>query len=136
MNDRADEERRILDHGLAQLQSALRALALPYDQQKEALPSFVALADELALEFDHWWQVVACRATRQEIPPDADGLLKRIARQLAEMSERHDPELWSDMSVQARAEWATLREVAFETLRALGWELGKPVFTSRYVPSR
>src|SRR6516225_2761064 len=40
-----------------QLQWAVQALAQPAEVQPTLFPSFVVVADELALEFDHWRDV-------------------------------------------------------------------------------
>jgi hypothetical protein len=51
-------------------------------------------------------------------------ILIEVSALLRDMSVEKSVDLWSNLSVQSRPEWRSLRELARRTLKAFGWEDG------------
>jgi hypothetical protein len=107
------------------LEHALQALAMPAEVQIALFPSFVCQADELALVFDNFKRAAESNFGGEMTESQRD-LLARIDGRLADMSGRHDPELWTQEALRGRDEWARIRALATETLEAFGWPHERP----------
>jgi hypothetical protein len=108
---------------LDQLKWALQALALPYEAQRNLFPSFACIADELALDFDHW------RATamhQHHFTPDQIAALASLDALLTEMTAEKDSGLWTDDALAHSPRWETVREHALNALGAFHWTLETP----------
>src|SRR6267142_5963573 len=86
---------------------ALQLLACSADAQIWLLPSFVCAADELALEFDHWREVLiencGSELTAEQIASLAaiDGLFSRFSRGGSD----YKPEFWTDEALRNSQDW-------------------------------
>jgi hypothetical protein len=115
----------------------VQALAQPPDAQPSLFPSFVVVADELALEFDNWWKSFEanfgdrCSEEQQRAVAALDHLL-------TEMSGPDKPELWTNEGCLYHAKWSEVRQLAADVLSAFGWPHGVPpvgrVMYVRYSP--
>jgi hypothetical protein len=102
----------------------VQALAQPAHVQLTLFPDFVCKADELALDFDRWREVVLA---------DPDGALTPLQRaalealdaQLAAMSGSDKP-FWEEDALADALEWGRVRQLAKDTLRAFGWAMAVP----------
>jgi hypothetical protein len=108
-----------------QFKWSVQALAQPADVQPRLFPSFVVVADELALDFDNWW-----RASESNFG-NAWSLEQRRAvlaldQLLAEMSGSDKPELWLEKGCLNHPKWSEVRKLAREVLFAFGWSPGIP----------
>jgi hypothetical protein len=113
------------DNGsLTRLKHALQLLALPADVQLASLPNGVCKADELALDFDHWFNVVNSDLPARFSDEQAKALAA-IDRKLESMTQVGG-ELWSDEAVTAAVEWQVLRELARQALTSFGWKAEIP----------
>jgi hypothetical protein len=126
-------EQERLAWSLGQLKWSLQALALPYDAQRRLFPSFACTADELALDFDHWWETA-----RHQHAFTADQLsaLVSVEAVLSAMTNEKNPGLWSDSALAHLPLWQEVRERARAALEAFQWNLDVPP-TDRavFVPS-
>lgn len=107
-----------------QFQWAVQALAQPADVQLTLLPSFVVVADELALDFDHW------RRTLETHFGDSWSDEQRQSVQaldclLGEMSG-DKPEIWRGGGCLNHPKWSEVRRLAVGILSAFGWPQDVP----------
>jgi hypothetical protein len=117
---------------IKQLVEALRLLASPYDVQIEALPSWVAVADEVAFTFDDAYSLVP----RAALPRSALQILDRINDKLESMSDRQGGEIWSLDGLRDAIEWSELRSDALLALDALSSGYALPRRIDSYVRYR
>jgi hypothetical protein len=118
------------------LKHALQALAAPAEVQLARYPTSTVRADELALEFDHALEVVL--STDNGLSPEQLSYLGALDQFLERMS-RPDirDRLWTGAAVRTSDQWASVREVAGEALRAFGWPIEPPPPSDDvYVPGR
>jgi hypothetical protein len=113
---------------------AVQALAQPAELQPRLFPEFVVVADELALEFDHWQQTAKDHVgagwseTQHTTLTDLDRLL-------TEMSGPGHPELWRGADCLNHPTWAEVRVRARTVLAAFGWSSdAPPADRAVYVP--
>jgi hypothetical protein len=119
MNSDASER----DSHFQQLRRSLQALAASASVQRSLFPEWTVTADELALDFDHWVDVVQSnyedgledeqRRSLQAI----DEAFAKMSRDAAEL----DADVWSETAVRTTEAWVTVRLLAGEALRAFGW---------------
>ena len=119
-----------------QLMWAVQALAQPADVQPALFPPFVVVADELALEFDHWREVAEGSAGEQWSPGQRS-TVAALGQALIAMSGPGRPALWSEPGCLSRPEWAEIRRLAGATLIAFAWPADRPPDgRGVYVPGR
>lgn len=116
-------EEGLRTQSLNQLRWSLQALALPYDAQRTLFPSFACVADELALDFDHW-----CETAKNQHIFTADRLsaLASVAALVSAMSSEKDPALWTDAALAQLPQWQEVRERARDALETFRWPLATP----------
>ena len=88
------------------------------------LPNFVCKADELALDFDHWNEVVLSNF-QSELTPAQLSSLRAIARSISDMT-RAGAALWTEIAVRESSEWNFVRTLAAAALNSFGWPLETP----------
>jgi hypothetical protein len=116
---RVSAERRWL---AANLVEALKLLAAPYEDQIAALPSFVVVADELALEFDAAYSALE----PSELPASVVPALGELDAELDRLSSASRVDAWSLDAVQHGADWAAIRERANRILAILSIPYDRP----------
>lgn len=123
-----------MESSLEQLKWSLQALASPAATQQSLFPTFVCVADELALDFDQWLRVATHRHT---LAPEQTAALTALDELLARMSGRQHEEFWTVPALESHATWQQIRDLAHRALDAFGWPLVPPP-TGRaiYVPGR
>jgi hypothetical protein len=103
----------------AQFVDSLRALAAELDVQIETVPG-ACVADELALDFAHWYEVarytVAFPFTNEEL-----NVLNGLDHTLDQMSGTQPADLWSNEALRSSSEWASVRTAAKAALHKLGY---------------
>ncbi|MFO0889221.1 MAG: hypothetical protein U0790_08785 [Isosphaeraceae bacterium] len=106
----------------------LQALAIDAEAQLSLFPDFVLKADELALDFDHWFST-ARSLLAAELSEEQMEALSAIDARLEAMS-RGGPDfeegLWSDAALVSSPQWAEIRSLARAALRIMGWPLEVP----------
>ncbi len=109
---------------LTRLEWSVRGLAQTADEQLKLFPSFVCVADELALEFDeHWRRVQSAEYGLSTFQKQVLGGLDSL---LEEMSGPSHQELWTDEALHSAPEWTGIRKAAREVLEVFGWSLSAP----------
>lgn len=106
-----------------QLRRSLQALAISGSGQRALFPDFVVKADELALDFDHWFAVIRSNYASDLTRPQADALVM-IDQKLATISRdgaEFDVELWTEEALSGSEHWADVRRLAASALEAFGW---------------
>lgn len=112
-----------------QLRRSLQALAISGSGQRALFPDFVVKADELALDFDHWFAVVRSNYAGDLTQAQVDALAM-IDRKLAIISRdgaEFDVELWTDEALTSSEHWADMRRLAASALEAFGWADGTAI---------
>jgi len=109
---------------LERLKHSLQPLACPPEIQLKMLPRFVCKADELALDFDLWREVVLSNF-RSELSTDQMCCIESIDQSLAQLT-RMGPECWTEEAVRQSEEWKRVRTLAADALDAFGWPLETP----------
>lgn len=115
---------RTLDYSLLRFQRALQALAAPAEVQLDLYLDFTWKVDEMAIEFDHWYQVVKRRRTL--FTPEQSRLLEELNQSLDEISGPDNTHYWLEETLRTDSAWETIRNLAKKTLRALGWSVETP----------
>ena len=107
---------------LSRLEHAVQRLALAASDQVAQYPEWVAraTADELALDFGHWFEV--CASILEDSGED-DGLalLRAIYDTLDSFSGEQNAARWTIDALAKDPIWARLREQAREALAHFGW---------------
>ena len=116
-------EDQILKHALERLEWSTRALYQPVDIQRTLYPDFVVVADELALDFDQWLSVATSHGCF--VPARLEPLLA-INRKLGHMSGTHNARLWTLDALANSPEWSSIRALAGDALKDLGWPTAPP----------
>ncbi len=120
---------------LERLKHSIQLLACPADIQLRMLPDFVCKADELALNFDNWKDVVL-RNVSFDLTPAQKASLAALDSSLLEMTNAGPP-LWTEDSVRQSDEWAHTRVLAATALDAFGWPLEiPPSYAHEFVKGR
>jgi len=90
------DQKGILD----QFKWSLQALAVPASDQLSLFPDFVCKADELTLDFDHWYKVAESHI---KFTPEQTQVLAELDERLSEMSRNgslFSEELWTEKGLE------------------------------------
>ena len=103
---------------------SVRALAQPSDVQRSLFPSFVEVADELALDFDEHYR---------DLPSFLSIFTREQAQRIEELNAALDAasgpehgELWTMEALDHSSEWQCCRELARRVIEAMGWSSAAP----------
>jgi hypothetical protein len=119
-----DTERHRAWH-FKQLKWSVQALALRAPEQLVLFPDFVATADELALELDHWATLVLDRYAGALTDAQTTGL-RALHRKLETMSRdgaEFDADLWNETAMGSSVHWQEVRDLAIAVRDAFGWSV-------------
>ena len=111
-----------------QLRWSLQSLAGSASEQRSLFPEWVATADELALDFDHWLDVIRQRYGTELDSAQRDALdaiehvFERMSRDAAEL----DADIWSEAALRTSEDWHSLRRLATSALEAFRWPVELP----------
>jgi hypothetical protein len=108
---------------MLRFQRSLQALASPAQQQLDLFPDFLWKVDEMAIEFDQWYQCVMRRSylfTQKQ-----KDLLEELNSLLDEISGPENSDLWQEESLRTNIIWEKIRILARSALQALGWSIDK-----------
>lgn len=106
------------------LKHSVQLLAMPPEIQLRLLPSFVCKADELALEFDHWREVVFHNC-RNELSVEQISAITELNERLDRLTTNGEQH-WTDEAVRSSPEWHDVRILATAVLNAFGWPAESP----------
>lgn len=112
----------MVDLAMQHFEWSLRALAQPATVQIGLYPSFVEVADELALELEEHLQ----RTDLDLLAPTQRDAVRALDRALEEMSGPARAELWHVAALDVAPEWTRLRELASQVIATMGWSSEPP----------
>ena len=113
------------EFSLVQLQQAVRAAALPADQQLQCFPSNCDVTFEIADDFANWCRWALAGYMAPALTNQQRSSLLALEARLNRMSGQHNAALWTDDALRSHPEWAAVREEAQQTLMAFGWPLSE-----------
>jgi len=106
------------------LKHSVQLLASPPDVQLKMLPCSVNRADELALDFDLWREIVL-NNFRSQLSAKQMSAIEKIDRSLSLLT-RMRPECWTEEAVRQSEEWKRIRALAGDALKSFGWPQETP----------
>lgn len=106
---------------LLRFEWSVRALAQEASVQFTLFPSFVCVADELALEFDECLRRLSTADGVVEFDPEQVKLVEDLDQRLAAMSGPEHEELWTDEALKTAPEWNEIRAAARLLVDKMGW---------------
>ena len=118
---------RSLDYSMSRFRWSLQALAAPAEVQLQLFPGFDWKVDELAIEFDQWYQVMKKR--RSLFTSTARKLLEDLNKKLDEISGPENSRFWLEETLRTDAAWEAIRNLARHALSAIGWPVENPMLT-------
>src|SRR4051812_11910536 len=101
------------------LREQLELLAAPGEQALARLPEGCVKADELALDFDNFYQAYV-GSFGGELSPEAQAALCAIDESLNRMSGPANAELWTEEAVATHPAWSEVRAQASRALELFG----------------
>ena len=104
----------------------LQALAADAETLIAAYDIRVPVADDLANDFAHHVAIALQCVEENLISQEMWERARAVLAKLDEMSDRHDSSLWSNEALRTRSEWAEVRGLAKEALRAMGYHVEPP----------
>jgi hypothetical protein len=111
-----------------QLRRSLRLLAAPAAHQLDLFPSLTSTPDHMALEFEHWHDIVI--ETQPETLSSAQqSALSGLEDQLDAMADG-DEETWTECALRESPAWERVRVLARAALAAFGWQEHDPATDS------
>jgi len=99
---------------------ALQALAQPAHIQPKLFPSFVVVADELAIDFDNWRMAYESNCGHRWSQEQRE-VVAALGYLLTEMSGPGKHELWLNEDCLNHPKWAEVRRLALVVLSAFDW---------------
>jgi hypothetical protein len=111
------------------LKHSLQLLASQPEIQLRLLPSFVCRADELALDFDQWREMVLHNYA-EDLSPDRRSALALLDEKLTWLTT-NGKEHWTDQAIKESDEWKNIRALAVIALNTFGWSIETPPSHSR-----
>src|SRR5262245_46705375 len=102
------------DGVLACTKATLQLLASSAELQIQHYPNFVLVADELALDFDHWRSVFlsnfADELTLEQVR--AFTMIDERLEALSHGGKEYNEQFWTEEGLRESAEWASIRRMA------------------------
>ena len=123
-----DRRNEFTDSHRQHLMWSVQALAAPAEVQVTLYPDFVVKANELALDFDNWYE-----CARFSLAPEwsesqrtslaaLDAKLDAMSRSGAEFTE----DLWLESALAADPNWEQVRDLARTAIRLFSWPVECP----------
>jgi hypothetical protein len=104
----------------------LQALASDAATLIKAYSGETPVADDLVNDLDSHLEFAAKCVQQGLISQEMLDYARAVHSKIDEMSERNDPSLWTNEALTTREEWASVRGLAREALRRMGYELEPP----------
>jgi hypothetical protein len=121
---------------LNRLIESVELLAADFDVQRQVLPTFVFVPDEVALTFDNAMTVIDQIRDAGLLTDEQIELLSRINTIFDTMSGPGHESFWTPDSMQHDATWNKIRTLAKKALHSLDRQARKPdLGWIRYIPS-
>jgi hypothetical protein len=121
-----------LDYSTLRFKWSLQALAAPAEVQLQLFPDYIWKVDEIAIEFDQWYQVMKRR--RSFFSSKQKRLLENLNRKLDDISGPENLHFWLEDALRTDAVWEAIRSLARIVLAALGWPLSESLDNRSEIP--
>lgn len=121
-----------MDYSMLRFRRSLQALAAPADIQLQLIPDYLWGVDELAIEFDQWYQVIKRRRTM--FSKRQRSILEDLNKKLDEISGPENLRYWMEDTVRNDIAWEDIRLLAKNALDAMGWPLENPLKKRSEIP--
>ena len=105
-----------MDYSMTRFRWSIQALAAPAEVQLQLFPEYDWKVDELAIEFDQWYQVMRRRHTA--FTKKASKLLEDLNKKLDEMSGPENSRYWLEDTLRTDAAWEAIRPMAWAGWRS------------------
>ncbi|MDO8056422.1 MAG: hypothetical protein Q6361_06130 [Candidatus Hermodarchaeota archaeon] len=113
-----------MDYSTIRFKWSLQALAAPAEVQLQLFPDYLWKVDEIAIEFDQWYQVMKRR--HSFFSKKQQHLLENLNKKLDEISGPENLHYWLEEALRTDAVWEAIRSLARIVLGALGWPVSEP----------
>lgn len=121
-----------MDYSMLRFRRSLQALAAPADVQLQLVPDHLWGVDELAIEFDQWYQVIKRRRTM--FSKKQRTILEDLNKKLDEISGPENLRYWMEDTVRTDIAWEDIRNLARNALDAMGWPHQEPLKKPSEIP--
>jgi len=121
-----------MDYSMQRFRRSLQALAAPADIQLQLLPDYLWGVDEIAIEFDQWYQVIKRRRTI--FSKKQRSILEDLNKKLDEISGPENLRYWMEDTVRNDIVWEDIRLLAKNALDAMGWPHEEPLKKRSEIP--
>jgi hypothetical protein len=121
-----------MDYSMLRFRRSLQALAAPADIQLQLIPDYLWGVDEIAIEFDQWYQVMKRRRTI--FSKKQRSILEDLNKKLDEISGPENLRYWMEDTVRNDIAWEDIRLLAKNALDAMGWPLEDPLKKRSKIP--
>ena len=121
-----------MDYSMLRFRRSLQALAASADIQLQLIPDYLWGVDELAIEFDQWYQVMKRRRTI--FSKKQRSILEDLNKKLDEISGPENLRYWMEDTVRTDIAWEDIRLLAKNALDAMGWPLEDPLKKRSEIP--
>lgn len=109
---------------LEKLEWATRAIAQEPETQRTLFPSFVEVADELALA---WEEALIELGAKIDLLGEAQQVAVRaLDTYMSSVSGPANYHVWTIEGLESASEWVVMRNLARNVLREIGWAGGPP----------
>jgi hypothetical protein len=115
-----------LEWSVRMLLKHLQALAADAETMLLAYPAKCAAIDELVNDFALYLESSKPLIKEGMVSHEYLDKAHRVDQKITEMSERHDPKLWTNDALRDNLEWEEVRRLAKEALAAMGYDLEPP----------
>lgn len=121
-----NKQRHIPTYALKKFEWAVRAIAASADQQLSLFPTFVCVADELALDFEESYKGIFSDAASQDFTPAQLQAIQALDLALEQMSGGENLKFWTDEALKTFPEWTRLRKLAQQVIAQFNWSSEPP----------
>lgn len=121
-----------MDYSMQRFRRSLQALAASADIQLQLLPDYLWGVDEIAIEFDQWYQVIKRRRTI--FSKKQRSILEDLNKKLDEISGPENLRYWMEDTVRNDIAWEDIRLLAKNALDAMGWPHEEPLKKRSEIP--
>jgi hypothetical protein len=115
-----------LEWGVRMLLQHLQTLAADAETLLRAYPPNCDAVSELVNGYAHYLELSKAVVEQGLVGEGYWDKARLVERTIMDMSDRYDPELWTDDALRSKPEWEEIRRLAKEALAAMGHEFEPP----------
>ena len=109
-------EKNYLESYYNEIVRSLRFVAAPFDVQKEMVPGYVCLPDDVALDFHNAFLLCDQLLEEGRITEEIYHLIETLDSIFTEMTDLRDDSLWTEEGMQTSEYWIRSRKMATKIL--------------------